>query len=185
MTTVAGLVLAAGAGDRMGGPKAELTVDGVRLLDRAVQVLVAAGCAPVIAVVRAGTSVSGAEAVVNPDPARGLRSSLQLGVDAAGGVAAIAVLLVDMPGVRADGTRLVVERWQPGRIAVARYAERSGHPIVMSPAMWRDALAMAGEGDGARALLAAHPHLIDEVPVAGSGVDLDTPADVTRWQTSR
>lgn len=165
----------------MGGPKADLTLDGVRLLDRAVQLLAAAGCTRLIAVVRGGTSVDGAEAVVNPDPERGLRSSLQLGVDAADGADAIAVLLVDMPGVTAAGTRAVVEAWRPGRIAVARYAERSGHPIVMSPAMWRDALSSAGADDGARAYLAAHPDLIDEVEVAGSGTDLDTPADVTRW----
>lgn len=181
MTAVAGLVLAAGAGVRMGTPKAELTVDGVRLLDRAVGVLAGSGCSPVIAVVRVGTVVDGAQAVINPDPARGLRSSLQLGVDAVRGVDAIAVLLVDMPGVTVEGTRAVVERWRPGRIAVARYPERSGHPIVMSPAMWRDALLIAGEDDGARAYLAAHPHLLDAVPVDGSGADLDTPDDVTRW----
>ena len=181
MTTVAGLVLAAGAGVRMGGPKAELTIDGVRLLDRAVSALADAGCVPVIAVVRAGTSVDGAQPVVNPEPGRGLRSSLQLGVDAAAAADAIAVLLVDMPGVTSSAVRAVIGQWRADRIAVGRYADRSGHPIVMSTSMWTDAVGMAGADDGARAYLSAHPDLIDEVDVQGSGVDLDTPADVTRW----
>ncbi len=58
--TVAGAVLAAGSGTRMGRPKAELVVAGVRLLDRAVTVLREAGCDPVVAVVRDATPVAGA-----------------------------------------------------------------------------------------------------------------------------
>ncbi|MDT4919050.1 MAG: hypothetical protein QOH89_3750, partial [Pseudonocardiales bacterium] len=44
-------MLAAGAGARMGGPKAELVVGGVRLLDRAVETAREAGCDLVLAVV--------------------------------------------------------------------------------------------------------------------------------------
>ena len=48
--TVAGLVLAAGEGRRLGRPKALLEVDGERLVDRAVRVLHEAGCSPVYVV---------------------------------------------------------------------------------------------------------------------------------------
>src|ERR1700759_3756689 len=106
--TVAGAVLAAGSGKRMGEPKAELVVNGVRLLDRAVSVLRDAGCDPVIAVVRDGTRVTGANAVVNPDPDRGMRSSLELAVDAAAGSEALAVLLVDTPGIGSEAVRTVI-----------------------------------------------------------------------------
>ena len=34
MTLVSGLLLAAGAGSRLGQPKAQLSINGVRLLDR-------------------------------------------------------------------------------------------------------------------------------------------------------
>ena len=37
--TMAGLVLAAGAGVRFGGPKAPFVLDGLRLVDRSVQLL--------------------------------------------------------------------------------------------------------------------------------------------------
>jgi molybdenum cofactor cytidylyltransferase/nicotine blue oxidoreductase len=178
---VAGAVLAAGSGTRMGAPKADLVVAGTRLLDRAVRALSGGGCAPVFAVVRAGTNVAGAQVVVNPDPARGMRSSLALAVDAAHGSQALAVLLVDVPGVGADAVRAVVEAWRPGRIAVARYGGRRGHPTVMAPQLWQDALALAGTDEGARALLADRSGLVDEVDVAGDPSDLDTPEDLRDW----
>jgi CTP:molybdopterin cytidylyltransferase MocA len=183
MSRVAGVVLAAGSGSRMGAPKAALVVSGARLLDRAVSALTDAGCAPVVAVVRAGTSApEPARAVVNPEPQRGMRSSLQLGVAAAGAADAVAVLLVDTPGIGADAVRAVLHGWTPGRIAVGRYTGRRGHPTVMSPALWREALLLAAPDEGARALLAARPDLVDEIEVPGRADDLDTPGDLARWE---
>jgi CTP:molybdopterin cytidylyltransferase MocA len=182
MSGMAGAVLAAGSGTRMGAPKAELVVDGQRLLDRAVGTLRAAGCDPVIAVVRAGTpAVADAHAVLNPDPSRGQRSSLELAVAAGESADAIAVVLVDVPGVGADAVRTVIDAWRPGRITVARYGAVRGHPTVMAPALWREALALAGPDEGARALLRARPDLVDEIEVRGDPADLDTPADLDRW----
>jgi molybdenum cofactor cytidylyltransferase/nicotine blue oxidoreductase len=181
VSRVAAAVLAAGAGTRFGRPKAEVLLAGERLVDRAVRVARAAGCEPVVAVVRAGTAVPGAVTVVNPDPARGQRSSLELAVAAAGGVDALAVLLVDTPGIGADAIAAVCREWRPGRIAVGRYGDRRGHPIVMAPALWVEALTLAGPDEGARALLSARPDLVDEVDVPGDPADLDTPDDLARW----
>ncbi|HKC29346.1 MAG TPA: NTP transferase domain-containing protein [Jatrophihabitans sp.] len=179
--TAAAAVLAAGAGVRMGAPKAELVVAGVRLLDRAVRIAADAGCTPVFAVVRDGVQVSGAIAVVNPAPERGMRGSLALAVDAAADAQALAVLLVDTPGITADAVRAVVAAWRPGRIAVGRYGVRRGHPIVMAPDLWRDAVRMAAADEGARALLAARPDLVDEIEVPGDPSDLDTQEDLAGW----
>jgi molybdenum cofactor cytidylyltransferase/nicotine blue oxidoreductase len=165
----------------MGRPKAELVVDGVRLVDRAVRILADSGCDPVVAVVRPGMAVAGAVVVENPDPDRGMRSSLDLALSASGPADAVAVVLVDLPGLTAAAVAGVVRAWQPGRIAVASYAGRRGHPTVMSPALWREALRAAGSDEGARRLLAARPDLVDEVPVVGDPADLDTPQDLRRW----
>ena len=181
MTRVAGAVLAAGAGSRMGSPKADLVLDGARLVDRAVLALREGGCQPLFAVVRAGTAVPGAQAVINPAPRRGQRSSLELAVRAAVDADALAVLLVDAPGIGPAAVAATVDAWTPGRIAMATYAGRRGHPIVMAPALWRAALDLAGPDEGARALLRARPDLVDEVAVAGDPTDLDTPDDVARW----
>jgi CTP:molybdopterin cytidylyltransferase MocA len=184
---IVGAVLAAGSGTRMGRPKADLVVDGARLIDRAVAALTAGGCFEVIAVVRADVTTDiGARPIVNPHPEDGLRSSLALAVAAADPDSdALAVILVDMPDVGADAIATVRSAWKPGRIAIARYANqptgRWAHPIVMSLELWREALALAGPDEGARALLAANAALIDEIVVAGSGIDLDTAADIAAW----
>lgn len=175
-------MLAAGAGTRMGSPKASLTLDGQRLVDRAVAALREGGCEPVIAVVRAGTAVPGAVAVVNVDPERGMRSSLALAVEAAADAQALAVLLVDTPGIGASAVRATVEAWRPGRIAIAGYGGRRGHPTVMEPALWRAALELAGEDEGARVLLRRRPDLVDEIAVQGDPIDLDTPAEFESWR---
>jgi len=159
VTRVVGAVLAAGSGSRMGAPKAELRVDGVRLVDRAVTVLRDAGCRDIVAIVRPGVAVPGARVVVNADPERGMRSSLALAVAAVDrDLDALAVLLVDTP-----------------------YGGRRGHPTVMSAQLWRDALAMAAADEGARAFLASRSDLVDEVPVDGDPTDLDTPNDLAQW----
>lgn len=187
---IAGAVLAAGAGRRMGLPKAELELDGQRLLDRALVRLHAAGSRPVLAVVRIGVEVPApAVAIVNPDPDRGMRSSLELAVTAAGSVAepvaALAVILVDVPGLAVAAVKAVLAEWRPGRIAIGRFAGRFGHPIVMGLDQWRDAIALAGPDEGARGLLRTRPELIDPIDVAGDPTDLDTPADVTAWTAGR
>ncbi len=181
MQGVAGAVLAAGAGVRMGRPKAELVVDGARLLDRAVKILADGGCDPVLAVVRPGAAVAGAVVVENPDPDRGMRSSLELALSSAATADALAVVLVDLPGLTAAAVAAVVAAWRPGRIAIASYAGRRGHPTVMSPDLWRRALDEAAADEGARRLLSSRPDLVDEVPVAGDPADLDTPQDLRRW----
>jgi CTP:molybdopterin cytidylyltransferase MocA len=182
---IAGAVLAAGAGRRMGRPKAVLELDGTRLVDRAVAVLHAGGCDPVIAVVRRGIAVPGALTVENDDPDRGMRSSLWLAVTAAADVDLLAVVLVDVPGIGAEAVRRVVRAWRPGRIAMASFSGVRGHPLAMSPEMWRQALTSAAPDEGARAHLAAHAELVDLVDVPGNPADLDSPADLDRWRESR
>lgn len=182
MPVIAGAVLAAGSGRRMGRPKGELTLDGERLVDRAVAALRAGGCRPVIAVVRAGVEVAAATRVVNPDPSRGMRSSLELAVTTATDADVLAVLLVDTPGIGASAVAAVTAAWSPGRIAIGSYAGLRGHPTVMSPDLWREALALAGPDEGARALLARHPELVDVVEAVGDPADLDTPTDLQNWR---
>jgi molybdenum cofactor cytidylyltransferase/nicotine blue oxidoreductase len=193
---LAGAVLAAGSGTRMGTPKAELVVGGCRLVDRAVSALREGGCAPVFAIVRPATHVSGAEAVVNAEPERGMRSSLELAVSAAADAAAagLAVTLVDTPHVDAQVVTTVLAAWTPGSIVRARHRDGCsgdgvpGHPIVMSVPAWQEALTIAGADEGARAYLAAKAELVHDVWVEGpawAAWDLDTPDDLRRWHHVR
>lgn len=179
MTDVSGLVLAAGAGRRMGQPKADLIVDGERLIDRAVQVLRAGGCDEVVTVVRDGGVWPDARVVVNPEPERGMGSSLRLALAAATGLRAV-ILLVDTPGIGAPAVRAVLAADSP--VVVATYRGRRGHPVAVDRSWW-DEVAERAEGDrGARPFLAAHPELVQEVECLGDPSDLDTASDMAMWR---
>ncbi|HEY7046542.1 MAG TPA: nucleotidyltransferase family protein [Jatrophihabitantaceae bacterium] len=178
MAEVTGVVLAAGSGSRLGRPKAELVVAGVRLLDRAVRELRAAGCTEVVAVVRAGTRVDGAIEVVNPEPDRGMGSSLRLALNAAPGER-VAIVLVDTPGIGADSIRRVLDIDAP--FVIARYGARRGHPVAIERALWAEVAALAEGDQGARPFMQAHPDLVTEVAGTGDPSDIDTPDDLAAW----
>ena len=185
---VLGVVLAAGSGTRMGAPKASLVVAGERLLDRAVVALRNGLCDDVVAVVPAGVAgADGTPTLENTSADTGMRSSLELALTVAQGYDALAVMLVDTPGVGADAVAAVVEHWRsaPARISVAGYNGRRGHPTVMAVERWAAAAALAGPDEGARAYLQAHAADVDEVAVEGDATDLDTPADLARWLAGR
>jgi CTP:molybdopterin cytidylyltransferase MocA len=180
MTDVSGLVLAAGAGRRMGQPKADLIVDGERLIDRAVRVLRAGGCDEVVTVVRDRVvSPDARVVVVNPAPERGMGSSLRLALAAATGQRAV-ILLVDTPGIGAPAVRAALAADAP--VVVATYGGRRGHPVVVDRSWWEE-VAERAEGDrGARPFFAAHPELVREVECPGDPFDLDTASDLAMWR---
>jgi CTP:molybdopterin cytidylyltransferase MocA len=173
-----GILLAAGAGTRFGAPKADIVVAGARLIDSAVETLYAGGCAEVVAVVRPGMSAQATTLVVNPNPDRGLGSSLQLGLWAATGASAV-LLLVDLPGVGTDAVRRVLE--VPADVVVATYGGRRGHPVAIVRRHWAEVMRRAVGDTGARPFLDAHPELVVEVPCEGDLHDVDTPADLAAW----
>ena len=80
--------------------------------------------------------------------------------------------------------RLLVESERhPGGIIVPRCGGRGGHPVVLP---WNIAqeVALLPPGQGASALLARHPSLVIDIPVADSRIadDIDTPEDFRRWR---
>jgi nicotine blue oxidoreductase len=187
---VAGLLLAAGEGSRMGRPKALLELDGERLVDRGVRLLRDGGCAPVLVVSGAvSVEVIGAVVVPNPDWRSGMGSSLRVGIAALPpGVAAVVVALVDQPLVTPAAVRRLVEAHAGGaRIAVATYAGRPRNPVLVGREHFAE-VSEAAVGDvGARDFLRAHPQLV--TPVACDDVaapdDVDTPDDLDRLRPPR
>lgn len=121
--------------------------------------------------------------VLNPDPERGLASSLQIGMAAADpGADAVLVALGDQPLVAVDTVRLLLDAPpDPARpVVVPAYTDDRGrNPVLLR----RAAFGLAGEASGDRGLgpvLAAHPELVLEIPIAGGNPDVDTPADLAR-----
>lgn len=186
------VVLAAGAGRRMGGPKALLRIGGESFLARAARVLDRPGVAGVLAVVGHEAARVAAEAaapaevtlVENPRYAEGMLSSIRRGLDEAEARHADAVLLhpVDHPLVEAATVDRVVAALESGAtIAVPSHARRRGHPGGFARAAF-SALRAAPAERGARAVLADHPEWVVHVPGdPRCVVGIDTPADYERW----
>ena len=184
----AGLVLAAGAGRRYGGPKALVRRDGALLVERAVATARAGGLDPVYVVVgaaadrvRAQARLGDAVLVDNPDWPTGMGSSLRAGLAALDGTdaTAAAVLLVDMPGVTPGAVARVTAGAGAGTLAMGGYDDRRGHPVVLGRDHW-PGVAGAATGDaGARAYLRAHGAEVTVVPCGdiADDTDLDTPDD--------
>src|SRR5437667_3809066 len=104
---VAGLLLAAGEGRRLGRPKALVELDGERLVDRGVRLLRSAGCRPVLVVAGAAAiEVIGAVVVPNPGWRSGMGSSLRTGLAALPpGCPGVVIALVDQPRVTPEAVR--------------------------------------------------------------------------------
>lgn len=190
--TIAGVILAAGEGRRMGGPKALLRAGGQSFLARVAGLLAAAGASPVIAVLGhdAGRVESesglppGVIVLRNAGYRDGMLSSVLAGLTAAEAARADGLLLhpVDHPLVSvATVERVVLALREGARIAVPSYQGRRGHPGGFAAAAW-PALRAAPAAVGARVVLAEHPDWIvhcegDPGCIAG----IDTPEDQARW----
>jgi CTP:molybdopterin cytidylyltransferase MocA len=182
MSTI-GLLLAAGAGQRYGGPKA--LVPG--WIEHAVTTLIDGGCDEVRVVL--GAEATRARALVPPDVevtvvddwAEGMASSLRGGLQAVADSTATAALvhLVDLPDVGADVVRRVLAAGagQDSVLVRATYDTSPGHPVLIGRAHWHGLIDTATGDTGARAYLRDHPHVSVECGDLATGTDVDRPAN--------
>ncbi len=182
---VAGVLLAAGQGSRLGTPKALVELGGRRLVDRGIDLLRGGGTAPVLVVTGAvRLSVPGVLSVHNPDWPTGMGSSLAAGLRALPGDCAAAVIaLVDQPLIGADAVRRLIAAYLAGaEVAVATYHGKPRNPVLLARNHWAGVLEAAVGDAGARPYLRAHPDLVTEVECADTGRpdDVDTPDDLAR-----
>ncbi|MFG2291644.1 NTP transferase domain-containing protein [Streptomyces sp. NPDC048595] len=192
---MAGLLLAAGGGRRLGGrPKALLDHRGRPLVEHAARVLREGGCDPVHIVlgaaadsVRARAELSAYGTSDNPDWAQGMGSSLRVGLAALAdsGADAVVVSLVDQPGIGAAAVARVLAAYE-GRdaLASAAYDGRRGHPVLFGADHWPAVTASAQGDRGARAYLQEHADALTLVECAdiAEPYDIDTPEDLHRLE---
>jgi MoxR-like ATPase/CTP:molybdopterin cytidylyltransferase MocA len=190
-----GVLLAAGAGRRMGQPKALVRdPDGTSWLNRAVDSLTAAGCDPVIVVLGAeadraarileerppsGPPVGTVEA---SDWSEGMGASLRRGLHAAAQTEArtAVVTLVDLTDVGPEVVKRVAAAVgdDTGGLGRAAYGGMPGHPVVLGRDHWSAVAADALGDRGARQYLSAHHVAMVECGDLATGADLDTPPAV-------
>lgn len=179
------VVLAAGASTRMGSPKALLDLGGATFVSRITTTARAAGTDGVCVVLGPphGAAIKaklppGAGSAWNPDPARGMLSSIQTAVASVPSrTTAILVWPVDLPEVKLETVRQLLDA-APGKLVVPRHGGKGGHPVRIPRALF-GALAALDPALGLRALIDAHAATVAYVEVDDQAVltDIDTPEE--------
>lgn len=193
--TVGAVLLAAGAGSRLGGrPKCLLELAGVPLIRRQLIALSGAGVDELVVVL--GHHAEAIEAAVrdfpvtvvrNATPELGQASSARVGLAALGGrLDAVIVALADQPLVNAqDITALIGAFKKRGDAAmvVPRVAGEPGNPVMFEVALREEWL--AGQADAAcRQWREANPQRVHwfDTDISRYRVDIDTPDDLERFR---
>jgi CTP:molybdopterin cytidylyltransferase MocA len=191
--SVVTVVLAAGAGRRLGGvAKALLRRSaGATYLESVCAAARAAGAGDGVVVVadphRADTEAEalrlGWRCALNPAPERGMASSVEVGFAHvrsrfAGAVAAL-LWPVDHARVRAETVQMLVARAGQGAIVVPRFRGRGGHPTLFGRETWPELEQCGALAQGARSVLRADPGRVVGIDVDDPGVveDVDTLGD--------
>lgn len=183
MAKTTGVLLAAGAGSRMGQPKAlVLGADGVPWVITSARALIAGGCADTVVVI--GAAADGVAALLVDEPVTvveatdweaGMGSSLRAGLEALGDDHADAALvhLVDLPDVGPDVVDRLIAHAEPGILARASYGKGPGHPVLIGRDHWAGIVEEATGDRGARDYLARHSVLDVDCSDLATGLDID------------
>lgn len=187
------VVLAAGAGTRLGGvPKALLRTGGERYLERIARIAQLAGTERIVVVVGRphGHEVGDAareldlSVIVNPLPERGMASSVALGFAAMleHDLDAAWLWPVDHPHVELRTLETLMHGLGDREVAQPRFAGRGGHPPLVAHAVWARLARCGNVEGGARAVLASADVARIEVDDRSVIRDIDTPADLAEVQ---
>jgi molybdenum cofactor cytidylyltransferase len=172
------VILAAGRGARIGTPKYRLSAGDRTFLEKVVGLACEGGCGPVVCVaaeeeadrIRTGNG-DAVRVVVNPDPGRGMLSSLQEGLAALMDTPGVFVFPVDHPFIAPATIRLLMAcvAGQPGAVVKPEYLGRGGHPVYV-PAVLTGQIMSADPGRSLREIIAESGIPVVRVPVNDEGV---------------
>ncbi len=182
---LATLILAAGESRRMGKDKQLLRCGVQNFLEATVE-----RYAPFSSVylvlgyhekeIRAVSNLQLAVVLVNPDYAKGMASSLAVGIEALQleKFAGVWITFCDMPHVREETLaklKMVIQA-HPDKIILPTYQDRIGHPAYVPRSLFSALLQVQGDV-GARYVIREHPELVLTCPVDDPAVveDMDTP----------
>ena len=181
----------------MGRPKLLLPIRGRPLVAGVVEALQGGGVEEIVLVtgpddeeLRVWARGASLTVAVNPDPERGMLSSIREGIAALGGSAELArrgtTLLVspaDLPNLRSGTVSALLQRMATtgAPIAVPVYRGKRGHPLAIAPALIPE-IDTLNPDVGLKQLRDRHQAELLEVEVEDAGVvqDVDTPEDFRR-----
>lgn len=186
---IAAVLLAAGQSRRMGRPKMALPwKGGPPVIAHVARVFLDGGASPVVVVTGADRELvedalkgMPVRTVFNPDHGEGeMLSSVQAGLRSldANEIEAAAVAPGDLPYLRSETVRALLDRWQAraSLLLAPSYERRRGHPMLLARAEWPGVLELR-LGKTMRDFFRARAEEIDYLVVEDDGVirDVDTP----------
>ncbi|MBI4660520.1 MAG: nucleotidyltransferase family protein [Verrucomicrobia bacterium] len=189
------VILAAGASSRMGRPKLLLPWGATTVVGHLIAQWKRQSAEQVVVVCAQGDTALSAELdglqfpqearVFNPDPTRGMFSSIQCAARWSGWRTELshwAITLGDQPHLKAETLRALLEfaRAHPEKICQPLWQEHRKHPVVL-PAKAFGRLGTTGEQDLSRFLQAMSvDRAFCEINDPGLEVDIDHPSDYER-----
>ena len=185
---IAAMILAAGASERYGQPKALLDWHGQPLITHIAQVMLAAPARPVVVVlgacadeIRPALDGLPVHIVVNPNWRDGLSASIRAGLAALPGEAcAVLFVMGDQPGITPDLIESLIARFrQTGApIVEPRLRDRPGTPTLFAREMFPELMQLTGDRGG-RPLINKYADRVAVVQVGDLATlqDIDTPED--------
>jgi molybdenum cofactor cytidylyltransferase len=187
MVGVNGILLAAGASQRLGFPKQLVQIKKELLVRRTARVAVEVFPLTVVLGHRSEecrAAVAGLNVAVleNPNWEEGIASSIRLGVERANenGAQAVVLLVVDQYQIDSNILRAIIGKFdgQPDCSVAASYAGVLGTPVLFGSGWFQQLLSLRGDY-GARALLKGAINVASVSWPAGAE-DLDTISDLQR-----
>ena len=188
---ISGLILGAGASQRLGPPKQLLPFRDTTMLGWVVrQAQSATGVDEIVVVlgraadvVRERVDFGRARVVENPVFTEGCSSSYRAGLAAVNPESqAIMIILGDQPGIAPEVIDTLAEEWRRSQalIALCSYNGRKGHPMIFSRAMFDQLEGLHGD-KAAWKLVDAHADRVQEVHLnLPFPDDINTAADFER-----
>ena len=184
-------MLAAGAGRRFGAAKQLADLDGVPLLQHAVDAMLEVPALDRVVVVlgAAGEQIGASVRFASAEPilceawAEGMAASLRCGVAELGAADWVVVTLGDMPGVTPEAIEAVIDG--VGRFGFevdavrASYGGRGGHPVALSRAMLRRVAELRGDVGFRSMLQGARVRGFEAGPLCDP-TDVDTREELAR-----
>ena len=192
MTKIAGVILSAGEGSRMGSvPKALLRFKGSSFIEIISQHMSLAGIDDIYIVIgyhgdmiKSHLSMRKETLLINPAPEMGQLSSLHVAIKhMAPEVSAIMVTLVDLPLIKVTTYRKLLKEWsqKPDMIYIPVCNGRKGHPVIF-PKKFFPELLNTPLNLGARAVVHSNQDSVIKCEYDDPGIftDIDTEEDYNR-----
>ncbi len=185
---LATVILAAGASRRMGAPKLLLPWGSTTVLGQVVATALEGTPGRVVVVLGAHSAALPAHprlrVVWNRDWEAGMLSSAQAGVRALpDGWSSVLIVPGDLPRVQPETYRRLMSG-PSGSICIPTYGGRRGHPVRVPVGLADELLALDPAVHSLRSLLAPARVTHVEVDDPGIHMDLDTPEDYNKNQTT-